>query len=322
MIGETANQYPQIVKREYQSGNEVGNHTFTHPDFETISKSQLQIELNLTELLIESNLGVKTLLFRPPYGIDHQPETASEIQMLPLPQAMGYIIVGARVDPHDWGEPNGGAPPPVATIVERVLHDATIGKGNIILMHDGGGDRANTVAALPQVIDGLRAKGYEFVSVAALLQQTRAQVMPPLAYKEWLLVRADAFIFEVFRWFRTGIAFIFLAGILLVSARALIVGLLALAEKLRPAPADHPGYKPTVTVLIPAYNEEAAIFETIRAALACDYPKLEVLVVNDGSTDRTPEIVRANFGRGSARAPDQPAQSRQACRAEPRTGRS
>ena len=296
-IGESANQDPQLVKRAYQLGNEIGNHTFTHPDFETISKSQLQIELNLTELLIESNLGVKTLLFRPPYGIDHQPETASEIQMLPIPQAMGYIIVGAQIDPHDWGEPNGGAPPATDVIVQRVLHDATLGRGNIILMHDGGGNRANTVAALPQIIDGLRAKGYDFVSVSDLLGQTRAQVMPPLSHQEWLLVRADAFIFEVFRWFRAGIAFIFMAGILLVSSRALIIGLLALIEKLRPAPADHPEYKPNVTVLIPAYNEEAAIVNTVQSALACDYPKLEILVVNDGSTDRTAELVNANFSR-------------------------
>jgi peptidoglycan/xylan/chitin deacetylase (PgdA/CDA1 family) len=110
VIGESANQYPGIVKREFDLGNEVGNHTFTHPDFETISKSQLQFELNLTELLLESNLGVKTLLFRPPYGIDHQPETASEIAMLPVPQSMGYIIVGAQIDPHDWGEADGGYP--------------------------------------------------------------------------------------------------------------------------------------------------------------------------------------------------------------------
>jgi peptidoglycan-N-acetylglucosamine deacetylase len=163
-------------------------------------------------------------------------------------------------------------------------------------MHDGGGERANTVAALPQVIDGLRAKGYEFVSVADLLGQTRAQVMEPLTQNEWILVRADAFIFEVFHWLRSGIAFIFLAGILLVSGRALIVGLLALIEKLRPTPADHPEYKPQVTVLIPAYNEEAAIVQTVKAALACDYPKLEILVMDDGSTDQTPDLVRANFG--------------------------
>jgi cellulose synthase/poly-beta-1,6-N-acetylglucosamine synthase-like glycosyltransferase/spore germination protein YaaH/peptidoglycan/xylan/chitin deacetylase (PgdA/CDA1 family) len=295
VIGESANQDPQIIKREFDLGNEVGNHTFTHPDFETISKAQLQFELNLTELLLESNLGVKTLLFRPPYGIDHQPETASEIAMLPIPQAMGYIIVGAQIDPHDWGEPDGGAPPPVDTIVQRVVADVQTSKGNIILMHDGGGDRSHTVAALPQIIDGLRAKGYEFVSVATLLGQTRAQVMPPLTHEEWLLARADAFAFEAFRWFRSGIAFIFITGILLVSARALIIGLLALAEKLRPNPADHPEYKPDVTIMIPAYNEESVIVDTVRSALASVYPKLEILVIDDGSTDHTAELVRANF---------------------------
>ena len=297
VIGESANQETDLVKREFALGNEVGNHTFTHPDFEAITKPQLQIELNLTELLLESSLGVKTLLFRPPFGIDHQPETASEIQMLPIPQAMGYIIIGARVDPHDWGEPNGGLPPPANTIVDRVLADATADKGNIILMHDGGGDRSHTVEALPRVIDGLRAKGYEFVSVSALLNQTRAQVMPPLSHEEWLLARADAFIFDVFRLFRAAIGFIFMAGILLVSGRALFIGFLALAEKLRPALPENPDYKPSVTVLIPAFNEEAVILDTIRSALASGYPALEILVIDDGSTDHTPELVRENYGR-------------------------
>jgi peptidoglycan-N-acetylglucosamine deacetylase len=297
VIGESANQETGLIKQEFALGNEVGNHTFTHPDFESIAKPQLQIELNLTELLIESSLGVKTLLFRPPFGIDHQPETASEIQMLPIPQSMGYIIIGARVDPHDWGEPNGGPPPPTDTIVQRVLADATDEKGNIILMHDGGGDRSHTVEALPRIIDGLRAKGYEFVSVSALLNQTRAQVMQPLSHEEWLLARADAFIFDVFRIFRAGIGFIFIAGILLVSGRALVIGLLALAEKLRPAAPENPDYKPSVTVLVPAYNEEAVILDTIRSALASGYPKLEILVIDDGSTDHTAELVKDNYGR-------------------------
>ena len=300
VIGEPANLEARIVRREYDQGNEVGNHTFTHPDFETATKEGVQLQLNLTELLLESSLGVKTLLFRPPFGIDHQPETASEIQMLPVAQSMGYIIVGARIDPHDWGEPDGGPPPPAETIVARVLADAQNGKGwNIVLLHDGGGDRSHTVAALPQIIDGLRAKGFQFVSVSDLLGQPRAHLMPALSTKEWLLARADAFIFDVFRWFRTGIAFIFITGILLVSARALVIGLLALAEKLRPAPKDNPEYQPEVSVLIPAYNEEAVIVDTVRAALESKYRKLEVLVINDGSLDRTAELVRQNFGRDS-----------------------
>jgi len=148
---------------------------------------------------------------------------------------------------------------------------------------------------LPQVIDQIRQAGYRLVSVSDLLGQTRAEVMPPLTSHEWLLARADALIFDVFSWFRSSIAFIFIAGILLVSARALIVGLLALAEKFRPSPPEHPDYQPSATVLIPAYNEESVIVHTVRAALSSGYPRLEVLVVDDGSTDRTAELVRKNF---------------------------
>jgi cellulose synthase/poly-beta-1,6-N-acetylglucosamine synthase-like glycosyltransferase len=261
-----------------------------------VTKQQVQLELNLTEMLIESTLGVKTTLFRPPFGIDHQPESASEIQMLPVPQQMGYAIIGARIDPHDWGEADGGAPPPAATIVQRVLTDVESGKGNVILMHDGGGNRTQTIAALPQVIDGLRAKGYQFVTVSDLLGQTRAQVMPTLTRPEWFQVRADAFIFDVFRWLRTGIEFIFVAGIMLVSGRAAIVGLLALIEKVRTQAPYDPNYQPSVTIMIPAYNEESVILQTVRSAIASDYPDLEVLVIDDGSTDRTAELVKQNFG--------------------------
>ncbi len=300
-IGVNADEAPELIRREYAEGNEIGNHTYTHPDFEQATKAQIQIELNLTERLLESILGVKTLLFRPPYGIDHQPETASEISLLPIPQSMGYIIIGALIDPHDWGEPGGLPPPPVPTIVQRVIdqaeHGLAVGQGNIILMHDGGGDRSHTVEALPQIIDGLRAKGFEFVQVSDLLGQTRAEVMPPLSVKEWIFARSDWFVFEVAHWFRLGIAFVFIAGILLVSLRALIIGVLALIEKARPAPGDHREYQPMVSILIPAYNEEAVIVATVRSALASDYPKLEIVVVDDGSVDRTNDLIHAEFSR-------------------------
>jgi cellulose synthase/poly-beta-1,6-N-acetylglucosamine synthase-like glycosyltransferase/peptidoglycan/xylan/chitin deacetylase (PgdA/CDA1 family)/spore germination protein YaaH len=297
VIGVEVDRSPNIVEREYAAGDEIGNHTYTHPDFDVASKTQIELELNLTQRLLESNLGVKTLLFRPPYGIDEEPETAEEVANLPIPQSMGYLLVAGHIDPHDWGE-EGGVPPPLAeTIVQRVVSQTLKGPGNIILLHDGGGDRSHTVEALPEIIDQLEAKGYRFVSVSALLGQTRAQVMPPLSHEEQLLAGADSFIFGLFHWLRLSIAFIFVAGILLVSGRALFIGLLALAEKLRPAPKDHPEYQPQVSVLIPAYNEAAVIGETVRAALSSRYAKLEVIVVDDGSTDATSEIVLKRFGR-------------------------
>jgi cellulose synthase/poly-beta-1,6-N-acetylglucosamine synthase-like glycosyltransferase/peptidoglycan/xylan/chitin deacetylase (PgdA/CDA1 family)/spore germination protein YaaH len=297
-IGENANRYPTILKREYSEGHEIGNHTYTHEHFDENSPPALiKLELNLTERLFESTLGVKTLLFRPPYGIDHEPDTADEVSMLPIPQSMGYILVSETVDPHDWGSIGGGAPPPADEIVKRVLHDA--GKGNILLLHDGGGDRSHTVEALPRIIDGLRAAGYEIIPVSELVNQTRAQVMPPVTGEELWAARADEYIFELLTMIRAGIGLIFVLGIMLVSCRALIIGLLALIEKLRPAPGDHPDFRPQVSVLIPAYNEEEVIVQTVTAALAADYPNTEIIVVNDGSTDRTEDLLEEHFGSDS-----------------------
>jgi peptidoglycan-N-acetylglucosamine deacetylase len=292
VIGDEANKRPDILKREYTEGHEIGNHTFTHPKFDEISHTQIRWELNLTQRLIESTLGVKTILFRPPYGIDHQPEYAEEIVQLPVAQEMGYLIVGQRIDPDDWSL-RDGKPIPAKEIVDSVLRQAD--KGNIILLHDGGGDRTQTVAALPQIIDALRAHGYRLVSVSDLIGKTRAEMMPALSPEERFEARADGFIFMLFQWSRFFIGIIFILGIVLVSGRTLIIGLLALIEKLRPDHAVMPDPPPGVTVLIPAHNEESVIVQTMTSVLLSDLKDLHVIVVDDGSTDKTGELLDSNF---------------------------
>ena len=295
VIGWDANKWPQLLRREYSEGHEIGNHTYTHPDWESpnLTPTQIRWELNLTERLIESIVGVKSILFRPPYGIDHQPEYAEEVARLPLAQDMGYIIIGQKVDPHDWSQLTPGVPLPAAKIVENVLREAP--EGNIILLHDGGGDRAQTLIALPQLIDALRAEGYEFVSVPDLMGKTRAQVMLPLSPEEQFEARADGFIFGIYHWFWVLITTTFILGIILVSGRTLIIGILALLEKLRPDRLEIHEPLPGVTVLIPAHNEEGVIVQTVSSVLDSDYPDLHTIVVNDGSVDRTGELLDSNF---------------------------
>src|SRR5882757_6627753 len=292
VIGLDASQWPQILKREYAEGHSIGNHTYTHPAFEDVSATQVRWELNLTQRLIGSTVGVKSILFRPPYGIDHQPEYASEVSQLPIAQEMGYLIVGQKIDPHDWRQPYGKQVP-AQEIIDGVLRQADA--GNIILFHDGGGDRSQTVAALPQIIDQLRARGYQFVSVPELVNKTRAEVMVPLSGREWLEARADGFIFGLYHWFTLGIGYVFVLGIVLVSSRALVIGILALIEKLRPDHDKAPEPLPAVTVLIPAYNEEGVIVQTVTSVLASDYPAMHVIVVNDGSTDDTQMLLDSHF---------------------------
>ena len=297
VIGLDANRWPEILRREYAEGHEIGNHTYTHPDWENsnLSPTQIRWELNLTERLIESIVGAKSLLFRPPYGIDHQPEYAEEVSHLPLAQDMGYIIIGQKVDPNDWSQLSPGVPLPAKNIVENVSREAS--KGNIILLHDGGGNRSQTVLALPQIIDTLRGQGYEFVSVPDLIGRTRAQVMLPLSPQEQFEARADGFIFGIYHWFWVLITATFILGIFLVSGRTLIIGILAFIEKLRPDHVQAHEPLPSVTVLIPAHNEESVIVQTVNSVLLSDYTDLQVIVVNDGSADATGELLDARFSR-------------------------
>jgi cellulose synthase/poly-beta-1,6-N-acetylglucosamine synthase-like glycosyltransferase/spore germination protein YaaH/peptidoglycan/xylan/chitin deacetylase (PgdA/CDA1 family) len=293
VIGEEASKSPGILKREYAEGHSIGNHTYTHPVLDEISPTQLRWELNITQRLIESTLGVKSILFRPPYGIDHQPEYAEEVAQLPVAQDMGYMIVGQKIDPHDWRQPYGKQMP-AQEIIDAVMRQAS--SGNIILFHDGGGDRSQTLVALPVIIDQLRAQGYQFVPVPELVNKTRAEVMVPLTGQEWLQAKADGFIFGLYHWFSLGIGWVFVLGIVLVSGRALVIGILALIEKMRPDHDQPPDPLPGVTVLIPAHNEESVIVQTVTSVLASDYPTMHVIVVNDGSTDDTGMLLDSHFG--------------------------
>ena len=143
-------------------------------------------------------------------------------------------------------------------------------------------------------------RDFQIVPVSELVGQTRAQLMPPLTFRERLVAHADGLIFTMYEWSRLSVAFIFVLGIGLVSCRAIIVGLLAIIEKFRPSPPDHPDFQPVVSVLIPAYNEEDVIVYTVNSVLESDYPELEVIVVDDGSNDGTGELLDAQFGRNPA----------------------
>ena len=102
LIGIQTDKFSGLAKRIYREGNTIGNHTFTHPDVTNISTAYMKVELNLTERLFASLLGVRTTLMRPPYAIDEEPDTADQVRPLEIPQEMGYITVGNRIDPDDW----------------------------------------------------------------------------------------------------------------------------------------------------------------------------------------------------------------------------
>jgi peptidoglycan-N-acetylglucosamine deacetylase len=299
MIGEIAEDYIGVMQRVYREGHEIGNHTWTHPDISEISNRQVDLELNLTERLFASELGVQPLYFRPPYSIDQEPDTNDQAAPVERIEGLGYVIVGNKIDTNDWDEHPRKTPQEIIDSVFQQIKDMETkpwNRGSVILLHDGGGDRSVTVKTLPLLIEALRGRGYEIVPVSELVGKTRAEVMPPLTRRQRWQARADSVTFFFYSFFHYFVVGVFFVGDVLMSGRLIIIGVFAIIDRFRKRKNyATPDYQPRVAVLIPAYNEEKVIVRTIRSVMMSNYKNIRIIVIDDGSKDRTYDVAREAY---------------------------
>jgi spore germination protein YaaH/peptidoglycan/xylan/chitin deacetylase (PgdA/CDA1 family)/GT2 family glycosyltransferase len=297
VIGKNMSAKPGLVAREVREGHNVGNHTWTHPDLSKVSAAQAAVELSATQRLFETITGRSMRLFRAPYYGDAEPDTPSEVARLLIGQEQGYLSVGLRIDPDDWDHPD-------ATTHARIINTAltrlkdTERPGQVILLHDSGGDRSRTVETLPYLIDTLRAHGYKIVTIGDLAGMTPAEVLPPTSRNSFELL-LDRVGFGFFHGMQIALQTLFITAIVLGVGRLLILGVLALVHRFtivgRTPPMPDPVTGPLISVLIPCFNEEKVIESSVRRILASNWSRLEVLVLDDGSSDHTAEVVRKAF---------------------------
>ncbi|MEH3100307.1 glycosyltransferase [Sphingomonas adhaesiva] len=293
VIGENALAHPALLNRIVGDGSELGNHSYTHPNMATLGPSGTALEMNATQRLVQAYTGRMLTLFRAPYFGDAEPTTADELGPALAAQRAGYTVVGLHVDPNDWQRP--GTDAIVRQVVDQVHGATPTNSANVILLHDGGGDRSQTVAALPRIIATLRSEGYTFVPVSQLVGLTPAQAMPPVSGHDLWAVRTDVAVFIALAAVTAVIAWLFYIAISLGIARALMMTGLAWVQARRRR-AEPPVFTPTVSVVIPAYNEERVIVASVERVLSSDYPGLQVIVADDGSKDTTSHLVREAFG--------------------------
>ncbi|PKR83313.1 polysaccharide deacetylase family protein [Heyndrickxia camelliae] len=169
VIGEHVGEYPEIVRDEVKEGHEIANHTYSHNFIFTSSSKHLKQEMEKTEKIIKETTGISPAFFRPIGGYYNKRiiETAREA---------GYrvIIWTWNQDSKDWKEPGA------AKIAKNILSDTM--PGDIILMHDGGGDRSQTVKALEKILPQLKKAGFEMVTVSELLMKTEYDGVPFYPY--------------------------------------------------------------------------------------------------------------------------------------------
>ena len=302
LIGENAERYPNLVRRIWAEGHEIGNHSYTHPNIGTVPDSRAHFELNATQRVLQSLLRRSTLLFRAPYNADAEPSSGEEVKPVTLASEMNYITVGEFVDPQDWQtetrDEQGHIHHRTAEeMFKLVIPQLESEHGNCILLHDGGGDRSQTIRLIPMIIEALEKRGYKFVLVSQLLDSTRDAVNPPMKDTDSFMLASDRIVFEVMYLLEVFLSVAFISGIILGTLRVIFVTVLAIIGRHREKKEVFDDtYHPFVSVVIAAFNEEKVIVRTIEGVLANHYDDIEIIVVDDGSKDDTSGEVTRAFG--------------------------
>lgn len=287
VTGEQAQKNPAILQAIAKEGHLIGNHTYLHSNILNVSDLRLKLELNETQRVIESNFGKQTILFRPPYDISYKPDSSEELKNIMKINELGYAIVSAGIDSNDWQEPG------VEEIMESVISGADTTENHIILMHDSGGDRLQTVAALERFIPILQDRGFTFVSLDQGSGISSKILNPSLNAREATFARINKSIYGLRRWALIVIYWLFYFTTIVAVIRILFLGALVLRSASRKHhKINHDKIPKFVSVLISAYNEEQTIGKTLITLEKSDWKNFEVLVIDDGSTDRTAEVVK------------------------------
>lgn len=277
VIGTQALAHP-LLKDEYSAGMEIGNHTYDHASLENLPDWRLRLELGLNRFIIENQTGHSSRLFRPPYiGSDDFRLNPAADRLAERAGQAGYITVGEDIDSDDWRRPG----------VDEIVATATSAQSSaVILFHDGGGNRQQTIEALPAVIDYYRSQGYRFSTVADAMALGRASIMPPVSTGDRFLALAAGTVFGA----KTLLVRVLLLVILVLIAASMIRMVLVIVAAMIQAGRRrviNPQYQPFCSVVVPAYNEALVIEACLNSILASHYKYFEIILVDDGSTDQT-----------------------------------
>ena len=291
-IGQAAEDNPDIVRAEIAEGHVVGDHTHSHPNLTTLPDWRVRYEIWRGSAAIEQATGYRPRLFRAPYGEgDNVVDRTGDKYIGNIVRDAGLYPVPWNVDSVDFTRPG------VDTIVNNVV-SAVRGR-SIVLLHDGGGDRSQTIAAVERIIDTLRDRGYVFLTVDALHAGAGAPYLPRATARSVAAGFATIAGLRILTGVRLALEALLFVGVAVGLLRAGVGIPTAFiharrqgrARRRRGPPAIPDGLR--IAVLIPARNEDKVIAQTLASLAACDPAPHEVVVIDDGSTDNTAAVARS-----------------------------
>jgi cellulose synthase/poly-beta-1,6-N-acetylglucosamine synthase-like glycosyltransferase/peptidoglycan/xylan/chitin deacetylase (PgdA/CDA1 family) len=282
VVGTQVAAHPDLARRIVAEGHQIGVHTFTHANLSTVPGWRRSLELRQSQLILAGATGISTPLLRPPYSSEPDALTNADWSSIKEARDAGYLTVLNTQDSDDWRRPG------TARVIANSTPRGTAGQ--VLLMHDAGGDRSQTLAALQKLIPSLKARGFHFATVSETVG------LPTPVHSASLVERARGL--ATIGAIRLSDGALTVITWLLYAAGALSVlrALIAVIAAKRHARERYwswgdPVTEP-VTVIVPAYNESAGIEAAVRSLIASDHP-VEVIVVDDGSTDGTADLVES-----------------------------
>jgi cellulose synthase/poly-beta-1,6-N-acetylglucosamine synthase-like glycosyltransferase/peptidoglycan/xylan/chitin deacetylase (PgdA/CDA1 family) len=293
VLGTQVARHPDLTRQLTAEGHELGVHTFTHPQTEELPAWRRKMEYAQTQMAITYATGHGTRLLRLPYSAGVDAIGDATWRLTEEAGKLGYLSVFSDTDSRDWERPG----------VDAIVRNATPQNhvGATVLMHDSGGDRSQTVQALDRFIPEMKKQGYRFLTISEAYRQILAKrgetpvVTRTTAADRW---RGTALVWAI----RAADATVWLLGGLLLVAgtlafvrTAMLIGYAIRHARHRRAEArsGRPPVTEPVSVIVPAHNEKEGIEATVRSLVGSDHPEVEVVVVDDASTDGTAAIVEA-----------------------------
>lgn len=288
VVGQNVVQYPELVDSLHRAGHEIGNHTYTHARMGTLSKDQVHRQVSLTQRAVIGATGVAPTTYRPPYSGAPGYLPDEELDAAHIATADGLLLVLSSRSARDFD---------LEVSTDALIAESlpALGTSAVITLHDGGGDRTRTVEVLDELIPMLKANGYEFVTASEIAGITPG--VAPSRTEQVLgttLVRGSAAI----NWLTTALWIVGLAVVTLMTLRTFVLLVMAWrnerARRRRRVDSDvrsheRPHLRRPVSVIVPAYNERDVIAQSVRSIRASTHPHVEIIVVDDGSTDGTAE---------------------------------
>lgn len=296
VVGRNAVRNPDILRRMAREGHAVGVHTMTHPVLYEEPEWRAQAEVVQTGRAIRAITGHGAAMWRGPYTGGSEGGESGTLTDLLRAQGLGYTHVVYDFDTKDWfHDAQAGE-----SVADIPLPDLSSGENMTVLLHDAGGpNRARTVAYVERLIAHAGANGYTFHTIPQVnppVADSDAVITPDLSDRvAYVAARAG---FDLPRYALAGL---FGASILFMVVVGLVNAALALHRARRRRQITLPADASSVdtSVVLAAYNEEAVLARTLDAISASTHPLLEIIVVDDGSTDFTADVVRLASERDS-----------------------